>query len=201
MDTLINWTSITATTNVNTFIQPLNLIQTGTGSWNRIGRKVQPKSVRIMGYAQCNMFQDPANDIFGNMVRFILVWDNQPSGAAVPNFDNIFAQTSQAGAETSAWFSPTAYDTLDRFRVIKDWTINATPEVYPAAGNFFAWVCHIDEFVSLTGYETNYSGQSTPMTIADINSGALYLIGRARTNAAGSSTWDAEFTVRLRYTD
>lgn len=202
MDTVVSWANVADTTNTNANTEVLNLIQTGTGSWNRIGRKVCLKSIRVMGYTECYIVTTGAgSDLYGNVLRLCLVWDKQPSGAAIPTFDDIFQYTTQAGTEATSFFSPPAFDTMDRFRVIKDWSINCFPESTPSAGNVAIYRHHVDEYVPLPNLDVNYSGQSTPMTIADINTGALYLIGRALTNDATSTNFAAYFNCRIRYVD
>ena len=202
MDTNIQYVpGIVNTTNTNANILALNLVRTGTGSWNRIGKRICSKSLRIQGRAYCSMTQDATNDVYGNLLRMIVVWDKQPSGGAYPTFDNIFSVTDQAGVETSTWYSPRAFDTADRYKVIKDWTIKVEPDVYPSASNFAQYIFDIDEYISLPNLETNYSGQSTPMDIPDINSGALYFIARAATNTVNVTQWAIDATARLRYTD
>ena len=37
-----------------------------------------------------------------NGVRAVLVWDKQPNNGAIPTFDTIFGQTSQAGVESAS---------------------------------------------------------------------------------------------------
>jgi len=206
MDTIINnatvgFNPVLATTNTNGSSEVLNLIQTGTGSWNRIGRKTCLKSVRVKGYAECTVFQNATNDFTGNAMRVVLVWDRQPSGATVPAFDDIFSDTNQGGAETTVMWSQPAFDTLDRFRVVKDMTIQFLAENTPAATNFTRIFVPIDEYVRLPELESNYSGQSVPMTIADINNGALYLIARAQTQNAATTEFSLEAVCRLRYVD
>lgn len=208
MDTTIDnttpatWTNpVLSTTNTNGSCAVLNLIQTGTGSWNRIGRKVTLKSVRIKGFAEGFIFQTATNDFNGNMMRVVLVWDKQPSGAAIPAYDDIFSETNQSGVESTVVWSQTAYDTLDRFRVIKDMTIPFEMENTVSATNATRIVVPIDEYIKLPDLESNYSGQSTPMTIADINSGALYLYARSLFNVAADSTTALYVNCRVRYTD
>ena len=148
MDTNIQYPpGIVNTTNTNANILALNLVRTGTGSWNRIGRRICSKSLRILGRAYCSMTQDATNDVYGNLLRMIVVWDKQPLGGAYPTFDNIFSVTDQAGVETSMWYSPRAFDTADRYKVIKDWTIKVEPDVYPSASNFAQYVFDIDEYI------------------------------------------------------
>ena len=57
----------------------------------------------------------------------------------------------------------------------------------------------VDEYVKLNNLESVYSGQSTPMTIADISTGALYFVARSQLVTASSITIDA--IARLRYKD
>lgn len=202
MDTLVEWTSVLSTTNTNGNTEVLNLVQTGTGSWNRVGRKVCLKSIRVMGYVECNIKTIAATDeLYGNVFRMCIVWDKQPSGAAIPAFDDIFGYTTQTGSEATNIYSPPKYDSLDRFRVIKDWAYDFNPECTPTNGNVQIRRMDIDEYIALPNLESNYSGQSNPMTIADINTGALYLIGRCITNDAASSQCGAYLNCRLRYVD
>jgi len=208
MDTIITngnpvgWVNpIISTTNTNGCAAVLNLIQTGTGSWNRIGRKTSLKSVRIKGYARAIIWQNATNDFVGNTLRLIFVWDKQPSGGTIPVFDSIFADTNQSGAESTTVFSQTAYDSLDRFRVIKDMTMDFNQDCSPAATQNNSIFVNIDEYIRLPDLESNYSGQSVPMTIADINSGALYLYARSLANAVNDTTIELNAVCRVRYTD
>jgi len=186
---------------LNTSAVVLNLIQTGTGSWNRIGRKTSLKSLRIRGYAECLIFNNATSDFFGNWLRISVVWDRQPSGGTIPIWQNIFSDTSQTGAETSVPWSQPAFDTMDRFRVIKEMTIQFIPQNTPPTGQFSRIVAPVDEYIRLPDLESNYSGQSSPMTISDINTGALYLYARCLTNSPGDTVCNFIAGCRVRYTD
>jgi len=198
--------SIIATTSTNGSIDVLNLIQPGSGSWNRVGRKTVLKSVRIKGnllWANVPTFATGQGQII-TAVRGVLVWDNQPTGT-IPTFDTIFGSTLQDGTEqVTSIFDPVKYDGMERFRVIRDWCWEEPPVTTPAYGtgpNIQATLC-IDEYVKMPGggLVSNYSGQSTPQTIADIASGALYMIWRTTSSTAGGSvTWDG--MARVRYYD
>jgi len=198
--------SIIATTTTNAGIDVLNLIVPGSGSWNRVGRKTVCKSVRIKGnllWANVPTFAT-GQGMIQTAVRGVLVWDNQPTGT-IPTFDVIFGSTLQAGTEqVTSIFDPVKYDGMERFRVIREWCWEEPPVTVPAFGtgpNMQATVC-IDEYVKLPGggLVSNYSGQSSPQTIADIASGALYLLWRTTSSTAGGSvTLDA--MARLRYYD
>lgn len=196
--------AIVDTTSTNDDIAVLNLIQSGTGSWNRVGRKVKLDSIRLKGVAEGLIGLDGSNHLNGSALRMLLVWDKQPSGGSIPTFDDMFGITAQDGTESSTVMAPPRYDNMDRFRVLMDKCLHVNPDVYNAgAGGDNYYVEPFDFYVKLRGCESNYSGQSNPMTIADISSGGLYLIYRATENTAGSKAWSiqASSVARLRYTD
>jgi len=193
---------VTAATNTNGDTTTLNLIQAGTGSWNRIGRKVTLKSVRVKGTVLVRHYLTSLGDFTTNVVRMVIVWDNQPAGGTEPLFNDIFGETSQAGAETVSYQSQPKYDTMSRFTILKDWTYDSVPQSgLNAAGDVTATIQSVDSYVKLPNLETTFSGQSSPMTIADINNGALYFIARAETNSGTASDAIVSVRARIRYLD
>jgi len=204
MDTDLTVAGIINTTSTNGNITVLNLIQPGTGSWNRVGKKTHLKSVRVIGRIEFNVTPTFATGVSNEtFVRMILVWDKQPSGGAIPTFDTIFGITSQTGTETCPVITcPVRYDNMDRFRVLRDVEIHPNSSQVPAFGSAPTIIAqvHLDEYVKLGSLESVYSGQSNPMTIADISTGALYCIFRSITNQA-NCTADVEAQARVRYTD
>lgn len=190
--------SILNTTNTNAGIATINCVQPGTGSFNRVGRKIRMKSLRVRGvlnYFQSNVPATYVNGLF----RMTVVYDKQPNGNT-PSFDAIFGNTTQAGAESSIIIDGLRYDNTSRFQVLKDITICSDVQAVSAAiPQEQTW--HFDEFIKLKGLETVYSGQSNPCTIADIASGALFIVIRADTNTAGAVFTITNSTVRLRYYD
>jgi len=200
-------TGVIATTNTNGQIVPMNLIQTGTGSWNRIGRKTHIKSLRITGGAVLTNLASATENGDAPILRMVIVWDKQPTGV-LPTFNTIFGNTIQNGTEASNVTDPPRYDNMDRFRVLRDCRYN--PPSNPAIGNLStgaetSFHQSIDEYIKIPGLESVYSGQSTPMTIADISTGALYVIFRS-TQFAANGFWNIETATcpligRIRYTD
>lgn len=207
VDTPLTVAAIVATTNTNDDCQVLNLIQQGAGSWNRIGRKVNLLSVRLRGTARyVSAVAVTSGDLNANTMRMVVVWDKQPSGAAIPTFDTVFGLTSQTGAETSTFLAPVRYDNMDRFSVLRDIVIPMNPQLWNNEGGStdasrqdFAF----DEFIKLGGREVVYASQTDPLTIADISTGALYVYFRADAQVAGINeiAIDADSFARLRYTD
>lgn len=213
MDTTINPASaIENGTGNNVNIQVLNLIRTGNGSWNRQGRTVYLKSVRIT--TQWVIVVKPVvttADIKIPTVRMMVVWDKQPSGAAIPAFNEIFGRTTQDGVESSLWCDHPKYDNMGRFQLLRDTFINFADHIgIPATGgttNNVSLSYTTDEYIKLGNRMTIFSGQSSPMTIADISSGALYLIYKQNDVTTGGITsvnispTDNVSVARLRYTD
>lgn len=198
--------TVTNATGDNEDMVVCNLIRTGTGSFNRIGRKVRLQSIKIQGTATCMTNHILATgDLLSNTLRQVIVWDKQPSGV-LPVFSTIFGTTNQAGAESTDYLDPLKYDNMDRFQIIRDKRIIHNPMVHNDQGASEDRTYSdysLDEFIKLGGRETVYSGQSTPMTIADISTGALYIIYRSETDSEASTRWNVNpnCKVRLRYSD
>jgi len=203
LDTAIG--TIIDTTNTNAGIAVLNLVQPGTGSWNRVGRKIVPSSVRCYGTltTEFNASATLGNWV-GNWIRLIVVWDQQPSGT-LPTFADIFGGTVQDGTESSSVMDPLRYDNMDRFKVLRDVRLTIDPSIAPLASgtaNDLRLQTNFDFMVPLKGVETVYSGQSAPQTIADISTGALYFIARSMHDLANNCTTQiADGRARLRYRD
>jgi len=191
----------TTTTNGSSFV--LNLVQQGTGSWNRIGRKIRMKSLRIKVDALCRHFLT-SGDLTASLMRMVVVYDKQPSGV-LPTYDTIFGQTDQQGTETGAILDSLRYDNTGRFRVLSDKVFTSTCQAISGTTDAdYEDVQHYcDEFIDLKGKETIYSATNNPSTIADISTGALYVYFRASQNTGTLSQWrlTSNSTARLRYYD
>lgn len=205
-DTGLTIAAVIDTTNTNGDCFVLNLCQQGAGYWNRIGRKINLESVRLRGIAQFN-FAPVATTaaLISNTLRMVLVWDKQPSGGAIPTFDTVFGTTGQDGTEGTTFLNPVKFDNMDRFSVLKDWVCSQMPHAALSSGTTNPVTVQVpfDEYVKLGGREVVFLGQTAPMTIADISTGALYVYFRVETNTASTGTVsiDNSSFARLRYTD
>lgn len=202
MDTILTNASIVGTTNTNDDIQCLNLIETGNGSWNRNGRKAFLKSLRLKGTVTGDLAAAATTyDVGSTYLRMIVVWDKQPSGGTIPTFDTIFGYTTQDGTESVTTMSNLRYDNTGRFSVLKEHVFVPPPVAPLGAAAQASYTYHIpfDFFIDLKNRTTIYSGDSDPVTIADISSGSLLLVWRA--DAAGQN-WSVDdiSTARLRFT-
>jgi len=206
VDTTIAVADILNTTNTNVDVIPLNLVVPGNGSFNRQGRKIRMKSVRCFGSLACVIGETATtSSLAGVIVRLVVVYDKQPSGV-LPTFDTIFGHTLPDGTEASSFLDPLRYDNTSRFRVLRDLRKDFNPMLWNNAGGTVdgqIMVANFDEYIKLPDLETVYSGQSSPQTIADISSGALYFIARASLSTAsiGEASVSSSSFARLRYTD
>lgn len=200
MDTLQIGDIITPNLTNNQLIYPLNLVQSGTGSWQRVGRVIQLKSVSLYGHIRFLLEPLSGVNITTGYVRMALVYDKRPSGV-IPNFNDIFGATSQTGLENVYLYSPLRYDNMERFTLLKDFTVY--PTWCPTVGDLTkpAAITHTNYEVhcELPDLQTVFSGQSVTMTISDISNGALYLV--VRRPAMGNSSCTIEGQVRLFYYD
>lgn len=186
----------------------LNCVQPGSGSWNRVGRRILMKSVRIRGTLEALLDNnnDPANNTTRGMtIRMVVVYDKQPSSGAVPTWNTIFGHTDQSGTENASLMDGLRYDNTGRFTVIRDKQFSINPmgiESVPAGNAGVIQTRSFDEYIPLKGLETIYSGQSNPCTIADISSGALYLFCRYSADTANSAAnFMNQTCARLRFYD
>ena len=206
MDTVLTQAaSIVASTGDNSNALALNLVETGAGSYNRIGRKIFCKTLRLKGMAiYYSQTAATTYDVGRSALRMVVVWDKQPSGV-LPAWDVIFGHTTQDGTEASTTMGNLKFDNTGRFQVLKD-CLFYPPPVMPsdgaAAANVSSAVC-FDEFIDLKNRTTIFSGDSDPTTIADISSGGLYVYWRAiDAVTASENAWgiDDTSTARLRFT-
>jgi len=205
VDTPLVYNPVIATTSTNAGIFVVNLVQTGNGSWNRVGRSIQNHSLRIRGeaYQTVTLIDDSA--LVSSTLRMVVVWDKQPSGVAIPSFDDIFGHTLQDGTEASNFLDAIRYDNMGRFQILRDTLLRADIGAVSSSNttsDTARYTASFDEYIKLGGRETIFSGQSTPMTIADISTGALYVIFRAEGQTAQTYYQiSGDSFARLRYTD
>lgn len=96
----------------------LNAVDMGTGSYERIGRRIKLDSLRIkMNFnVSLDVQEEPFHDV---LFRVSVLFDPQPQGV-LPTFDTVFRLTNQSGTESSQFTSMLAYDQMDRYEVLGD---------------------------------------------------------------------------------
>jgi len=178
--------------------QLLNGIQTGAGFFNRVGSRIEMKSLHIRGYI--------SNVATGlqSQLRMVVVYDRQPNGAT-PTIQTILNTRIQTGVASTTGTSEINLDNRDRFVIVRDYTVYA-PAVTNTAGVLTNGPAFpgddeqfdVNLFIKLKGLATHYSASSNPTTIADISTGALYCLF---IDAVGNAIWQFSGSFRLRYDD
>jgi len=172
-----------------------------------VGHKFELKSLRGRGTtAWLYNAAAVSGDTVGNSLRMVIVWDKQPSGNAIPTFDTVFGVTGQDGSETSTYLNPVKYDNMDRFSVLRDCVMDFVPRISQTVGGATNATIErktFDEFIPLKGREVVFLGQSAPMTIADVSTGAVYVYFRTAEATVNSNAiaLEASSFARLRYID
>ena len=183
--------------------QALNIIQEGSAFYNRIGRKIMMKSIRLTGQIV------PSGNIPGpssEYLRIMLVYDRQPNGA-YPTASDLLTSYDNTGATTSTSFSHLNMNNCERFVVLRDCRIGIPSDGTAAATNQVQAIVdprgdkyNIDMYVKLKDLETHYKASSNPAVIGDQASGALllFLFGNV---AAAAAAYNLAWSSRLRYHD
>lgn len=182
----------------------INLIQVGSSMFNRVGRKIEMRSVRLKGFigtlAVTRATTSP------DYARIIIVYDRQVNGA-YPAIASVLQDTDQAGTNTSEAMSGLNMDNRERFVTIMDKQI-ILPQATNTAGvltnvfpNDTSLPCMIDEYRQLRGLTTHFKADSNPAVIGDISTGALYIISIAQVQADGTELFYFNWNCRLKYVD
>lgn len=170
----------------------INVMQQGTSVFNRIGRKTKVMSMRLklnFDYVYSNNLTAYTTGVLRNQIRAVLIYDKENSGV-IPTFSQIFGNTNQLGVTTTTLNSPVQTQHSERYIVIMDRLINLNPDITPPLGDydigtgvssaFYTAVkrVSIDQFIdcSKRNYDQFYQSNSNPATVADLSSGAIYLV-------------------------
>lgn len=189
-------------------IIPLNLIQAGSSFFNRIGRKIEMKSLLI----ELNITPvSAARSTGADTLRILVIYDRQTNGA-VPAISDILQDTEQNGTNTTVMTSNINLNNRDRFQIIRDVRVGLPAITNAATGvPTAAWPTmiqgthsggmHIREYIKLGELVTQYKADSSPAVIGDIATGGLFLITFSGFGAGTEGFTIAEWNARLRYHD
>lgn len=175
----------------------VNGIVPGAAGYQRVGRKISMNSLAIRGWVY--FAQAGAAPTF-DFLRMLVVYDRQPNGA-LPALADILLDCTSAGATATESTSNVNLNNADRFKILKE-QVWATPGAAAAAaysGINENTPLEFKIYLKLNGLETHYNN-GVAGTIADITTGALYLI-TVGLNGAADYQYRAGTDTRLRYTD
>lgn len=192
-------TDLISTTAVFTL---LNLMEEGTSFFNRVGRKIMMKSIRITGgLALSGLAVINANQDY---LRVMVVYDRQPNGSA-PAISDILQNVDLGGTSSTTSYAGLNMNNSERFLVIQDTRLNI-PNGYVQSLNegtasiidYNGTMQNMDRFSKLKGLQTHFKG--TAGSITDVASGALWLVTFGNI-APGTAPYNLIWNARLRYHD
>lgn len=194
------FTTQLSTTAVFTLLMP---VQQGTGPMNRIGNKIMARSLHFRG----QIVPTNTNSTQTEYLRCIILYDRQP-GTALPALADVLLGYVQDGAAATAnsmdELNPGNYE---RFKVIRDIRVSIPSSAIGAVSDNVSEIIdyttnrvNINEFCILKDLETHYKSTSNPITVANIATGAFYLlcVGNA---ALASNGYGLTWNARFRYHD
>lgn len=200
----LNGTAVTPSGIASPTISVLNLTQEGAGPHNRIGRRIQLRSVEL------NILPNDTTDvatIAGQVYRLLLVYDSQWNGASSLTTSDLLQATDEAGTSSTNVMSPINMNNRDRYLVLRDWMWNSLSEVSSASGAFATGANvgsavgprlprRLHWYIKLKGLETVYKASTA--TAADISTGALLLIALIGNQ---HPAWNFVCSSRVRFYD
>jgi len=180
---------------------PINLVASGSGFYQRVGRTTCAKSIYITGIFNVNV--GGGGLVQPTFLRCMIVYDSQANGN-LPVWSDIVRSISNVNAASSTARDMLNVDTADRFKVLCDWRV----PFYPQQGGLFVMGMntpsnlYFQRFCSLKNLETKYKADSQPPVIGDIATGSLLLCMAADESlAAGAALVTMVATARFRYCD
>jgi len=162
----------------------LNTVPQGTSVNQRVGKKMNLKSLQFRGNLGAN------SAALVNDVAFMIVYDKRPTGA-LPAVTDILAFANSNAMNNDA--------NSGRFVFMKRHDDILIGNTSAAASFTDSAVKACDYFLNLKGMPTVYKAAGTG-AIGDIEQGALYLV-TVGNNAAGTSAASKTGTFRLRFQD
>lgn len=182
----------------------LNGVQQGTADYNRVGKSINIKSLRVTG-AFFNVFTLPVITNSGyndKLIRMVIV--HIKSGTtAIPNFDDIFGGIDQNGTVYNNMTSGVKPWLMHDVTVLRDkiFRINEDNAML-GTGDQRCVRLPFDEYIPLKGIQTIYKGNAVPITISTIETGAIVMYCRCSFDLSADRAGITETGVaRLRYED
>lgn len=189
----------------------LNIPLPGTSFYNRLGNKINMKSIHLRGIISA--LGNNANADVNHLGRLMVVYDKQPNGA-YPATADLLLDTDQAAATGTTVTSSINMNKRNRFVVLADMqvilpavgvngataasTVNGGTDPNGNAGGPQQGQFNINRFIKLKNLEAIYRGAGG--NIADLDTGSLLLFTFSNSaNAAGS--YGITLCSRLRFMD
>lgn len=175
----------------------------GAGPNQRLGRQTELDNLYVTGYVTAT--GSATTDILPDLGRLLVVYDRSPVGSN-PAISDIIQDLNAAGSTATSALSGVNLNNKKRFVILMDQRIflpgakgntGTNPTIF-AQDQSQSLV--IKRFIKLGGLMQEYKS-STP-GVADLTTGAIFLVTLSETTAAASTTiWKYLGFVRLNYRD
>lgn len=176
----------------------LNVLYKGVSNFNRIGNKINLKSLQISGYIRKYNYQ---SNLEPTKLRILIVYDKQPNGA-LPQLNEVLRTINILGAAVTTGNSLINLSDRNRFEIIKD--INVAMGGYSVVTTYDVPTSQnerlINCYIKLKGRPTIYNIETNSGGIGDIKSGALYIY-TIDNNFNNNGEWCFDAAMRLRFWD
>lgn len=184
----------------------LNATLEGAAFYNRIGRKVNMKSLHLVGDITKQRIEEPSpGSTTESYARLMILYDRQPNGS-FPTPQDILTDYDATGTTSSTAYSGLNMNNRDRFIVLRDTRISlcspTDADMIASDSTLTTSKRELNYFVPLKDLESVYKASTG--AIGDLTTGALYFFFVSDDPSAPPSTypgWIVEFKARLRYGD
>lgn len=178
----------------------LNGIQEGSSFYNRIGRRIEMKSLHLTGWLD----QTGNGAGVDDYCRIMVIYDQQPTGA-FPTIASILTSYDNTGNPTTTVSDHLNLNNRDRYTMLADIRFTTSRDAGLSTDGTIGATnscqeTNINRFIKLRGLQTMFNTTTNPAAIGDISTGALYLVTYGRVVAA-TAAYTLMFTSRLRYRD
>lgn len=176
----------------------LNGTVEGSSFYNRIGRRIEMKSLHLTGW-----FDQTGNGAgVDDYVRVMVVYDSQPNGAT-PVITALLTSYDFAGNTDTTVSAHLNLNNRDRFTMLADIRMATVRDAGASTDGAIGFTnscqeSNVNRYIKLKGLQTMY--QTSTGAIGDITTGALWLVTYGRV-AAATSSYTFEYSARLRYRD
>lgn len=185
----------------------LNIIESGSAFYNRIGAKIAMKSLYIHGFVDFSDVTKVAQIPFS--YRIVIAYDRSPNGTQC-QFGDVFQDRNLTGSTGVSTHSGINLDNRARFKVFHDvryvfggQTVGTNPPAVEGStlGNLYNCspnVLPLSAFIPLKKYETVFKASTA--SSGDITTGALVLF-LVMDAAPATTTLRLNWNCRLRFWD
>jgi hypothetical protein len=185
----------------NASISSFGGIACGSALYQRIGRKATVKSLDFSYRIQPDIL--PA---YASRMRVALVYDRAPTGV-IPNYGDIFQSLSSTGAVVTDVESSVNLNNRDRFRILYN-KMHITAQIDASAaglapGTVYRGNVDVSNLMNKRFIKCNLPVvfKSDADGLADISTGALYLVCFASSTSSSPGSWYAHVNIRTKYQD